>query len=196
MKVERSLATILFTDIVSSTERAAELRDAAWRDLRHEHDRCVRRKLRRFGGKEISTAGDSFLATFTSPARAIACAGAIREGVLELGLQIRAGLHMSELEREGHDFGGLGVHIGARVAAEAGAGEILVSRSVHDALAGSAFEFEDRGVHPLKGVPGEWRLFAVTSVPAEAGEALPSWWTKFPLPQRRVWLGGGVLAAL
>ena len=170
----RSLATVLFTDIVGSTERAAELRDAGWRDLRQEHDKRVRRELRRFGGREINTAGDSFLATFERPARAIACAGAIRAAVRELGLEIRAGLHMGELEGARRDPGGLALNIGARVAAEAGPGEILVSRSVHDALAGSALDFEDRGVRTLKGVPGEWRLFAVTSVPAEADEPLPS----------------------
>ncbi|HYO46274.1 MAG TPA: adenylate/guanylate cyclase domain-containing protein, partial [Gemmatimonadota bacterium] len=195
MKPKRSLVTILFTDIVGSTERAVELRDAGWRDLRHEHDRRVRVELRRFGGHEINTAGDSFLATFTSPARAIACAGAIRSAVHDLGLEIRAGLHMGELEREGHDLGGLGVHIGARVAAEAGAGEILVSRSVHDALAGSAFDFEDRGVRALKGVPGEWRLFAVTAMPEEAS-ALPGWLARIHFGRRQAVLGGAVAAVL
>jgi class 3 adenylate cyclase/tetratricopeptide (TPR) repeat protein len=175
---ERSLATVLFTDIVGSTERAAELRDAAWRDLRQHHDRCVRQELKRFGGHEINTAGDSFLATFESPARAIACASAIRKAVRELGLEIRAGLHMGEVEGVGRELGGLALHIGARVAAEAGPGEILVSRAVHDTLAGSAFDFEDRGVRALKGVPGEWRLFAVTGITAEAEAALPGRWRR------------------
>jgi class 3 adenylate cyclase/TolB-like protein len=174
---ERSLATVLFTDIVGSTERAAELRDTGWRDLRQEHDRRVRRELKRFGGHEINTAGDSFLATFERPARAIACAGAIRTAVRELELEIRAGLHMGEVEGAGRALGGLALNIGARVAAEAAPGEILVSRSVHDALAGSAFDFEDRGVRALKGVPGEWRLFAVTGVPEEAAHALPGRWS-------------------
>ncbi|HUE95389.1 MAG TPA: adenylate/guanylate cyclase domain-containing protein [Longimicrobiaceae bacterium] len=192
----RSIATVLFTDIVGSTERAAELRDAGWRKLREEHDRRVRRELRRFGGHEINTAGDSFLATFEGPARAIACAGAIRNTVHELGVEIRAGLHMGEMEGAGRELGGLALNIGARVAAEAGPGEILVSRSVHDALAGSRFDFEDRGVRPLKGVPGEWRLFAVTNVSAETGEALPSRLQRLPLSRRRVLLGSAVAAAL
>ena len=178
MKSRRSLQTILYTDIVGSTERAAELRDAGWRDLRQEHDRRVRRELRRFGGREINTAGDSFLATFERPARAIACAGAIRTAVRELGLEIRAGLHMGEIEGAGRELAGLALNIGARVAAEAGPGEILVSRAVHDTLAGSAIDFEDRGVRPLKGVPGEWRLFAVTGITAEAEAALPGRWRR------------------
>ena len=191
---ERSLATILFTDIVGSTERAAELRDAGWRELRSEHDRQVRRALRQFGGREISTAGDSFLATFDRPASAIACADAIRSRVGELGLDVRAGLHMGEIERVGGDVGGLGVNIGARVAAEAGPGEILVSRSLHDALAGSAFDFEDRGVRPLKGVPGEWRLFAVTGVPETAVEPTTPW--SRLLVHRRAILAGFLAAGL
>jgi class 3 adenylate cyclase/tetratricopeptide (TPR) repeat protein len=193
MKPTRSLVTILFTDIVGSTERVAKLRDAGWRDVRREHDRRVRRELRRFGGHEINTAGDSFLATFTSPARAIACAGAIRSAVRDLGLEIRAGLHMGELESKGHDVGGLGVHIGARVAAEARSGEILVSRSVHDGLAGSSFDFEDRGVRALKGVPGEWRLFAVTSMPEEGSEALPWWSGRMPLRWRHAAIGAATV---
>lgn len=191
---ERSLATVLFTDIVGSTERAAELRDAGWRELRAEHDRRVRRELRRFGGREINTAGDSFLATFERPARAIACASAIRAAVRELGLEIRTGLHMGEIERVGGDVGGLGVHIGARVAAEAGPGEILVSRSVHDVLAGSAFDFEDRGARTLKGVPGEWRLFAVTGVPEAAVEASTPW--SRSILRRRALVGGALACAL
>ncbi|HUE95655.1 MAG TPA: adenylate/guanylate cyclase domain-containing protein, partial [Longimicrobiaceae bacterium] len=193
MKIERSLATILFTDIVGSTERAAELRDEAWRGLRQEHDRRVRSELHRHGGHEISTAGDSFLATFERPARAIACAGMIRAAVRELGLEVRAGLHMGEIEGAGRELGGLALNIGARVAAEAGPGEILVSRSVHDALVGSAFDFDDLGVRALKGVPGEWRLFAVTSIPAEAGEALPRRLRR-TLTQRRALLGVVVAA--
>ena len=195
MERHRSLATVLFTDIVGSTERAAELRDAGWRDLRQEHDRRVRRELRRFGGHEVNTAGDSFLATFTRPARAITCAGAIRAAVRELGLEIRAGLHMGELEGAGRELGGLALNIGARVAAEAAPGEILVSGSVHDALAGSAFDFEDRGVRPLKGVPGQWRLFAVTNVSADTHEVpSPGWLPE--LTARHLQVGTGVIALL
>jgi class 3 adenylate cyclase/TolB-like protein len=192
---ERALATVLFTDIVGSTERAAALRDTAWRDLRQEHDRRVRQELRRFGGHEINTAGDSFLATFERPARAIACADAIRVAVRELGLEVRAGLHMGEVEGTGRELGGLALNIGARVAAHSGAGEILVSSTVHDALAGSAIDFEDRGVHPLKGVPGEWRLFAVTTVPEGASEALPSRWRR-SVTQRRAFMAGAMTVAL
>jgi class 3 adenylate cyclase/tetratricopeptide (TPR) repeat protein len=196
MERDRSLVTVLFTDIVGSTERAAELRDAGWRDLRQEHDRRVRRELRRFGGREINTAGDSFLATFERPARAIACAGAIRTAVRELALEVRAGLHMGEIEGAGRDLGGLALNIGARVAAEAGPGEILVSRTVHDALAGSAFDFEDRGVRALKGVPGEWRLFAVTGVAEDAAHALPGRWPTNFLRRRKLVSGALVGAVL
>ena len=196
MSAQGSLATILFTDIVGSTERAAQLRDRGWRDLRHEHDRRIRHELRRYGGHEINTAGDSFLATFERPARAIACAGAIREAVRGLGLEIRAGLHMGEMEGAGRELGGLALHIGARVMAAAGPGEILVSGSVHDALAGSAIDFEDRGVQPLKGVPGEWRLFAVTSDPAEASAALPGWFRRTLTPRRALWAGAAAAALL
>ena len=195
MEPRRSLATILFTDIVGSTERAAELRDVAWRDLRQQHDRLVRRQLRRFGGHEINTAGDSFLAAFGRPARAIACAGAIRAAVRELGLEVRAGLHVGEVEGSGREVAGLALHIGARVASEAGPGEVLVSQSVHDALAGSEFDFDDRGVRALKGVPGEWRLFEVTSMPTDAGEALPRWLRRTPTRQRAL-LAGAVAATL
>lgn len=191
---ERSLATVLYTDIVGSTERAAELRDAGWRELRQQHDRCVRRELKRFGGHEINTAGDSFLATFQRPAQAIACADAIRAAVRELGLEVRAGLHMGELEGAGRELGGLALNIGARVAAEASPGEILVSRPVRDVLAGSAFDFEDRGTRTLKGVPGEWRLFAVTGVPEVASEASTPW--SRTLLRRRTLVTGGVVSAL
>ena len=195
MEPRRSLATILFTDIVGSTERAAELRDVAWRNLRQQHDRLVREQLRRFGGHEINTAGDSFLAVFERPARAIACAGAIRAAVHELGLEVRAGLHVGEVEGSGREVAGLALHIGARVASEAGPGEILVSQSVHDALAGSEFDFDGRGVRALKGVPGEWRLFEVTSMPTDAGEALPRWLRWTPTGQRTL-IAGAVAATL
>ena len=191
---ERSLATVLFTDIVGSTERAAELRDAGWRELRQQHDQRVRREIRRFGGREINTAGDSFLTTFQRPAQAIACADAIRAAVRELGLEVRAGLHMGELEGAGRELGGLAINIGARVAAEAAPGEILVSRPVRDVLAGSAFDFEDRGVRTLKGVPGEWRLFAVTGVLEVSSEALAPWSRTLLRP--RTLVAGTVVGAL
>jgi class 3 adenylate cyclase len=158
---ERVLATVLFTDIVGSTARAAELGDARWRELIQAHHGLIRRQLVRFRGTEIDTAGDGFFASFDGPARAIRCARAITEGVRELGIEIRAGLHTGECERIDRKVGGIAVNIGARVAAEAGPGEVLVSSTVKDLVAGSGIEFRDRGVAELKGVPGEWRLFAV-----------------------------------
>jgi class 3 adenylate cyclase len=158
---ERVLATVLFTDIVGSTARAAELGDARWRELIQAHHGLIRRQLVRFRGTEIDTAGDGFFASFDGPARAIRCARAITEGVRELGIEIRAGLHTGECERIDRKVGGIAVSIGARVAAEAGPGEVLVSSTVKDLVAGSGIEFRDRGVAELKGVPGEWRLFAV-----------------------------------
>lgn len=166
MSLERSLATLMFTDIVGSTERAAELGDLAWRALLGKHYEVVRRELRRHGGREIATAGDGFLATFDEPAAAILCACAARDAVAKLGLEIRSGVHMGAVEWEEHNVGGIAVHIGARVAAHAAPGEVLVSSTVRDLEAGSGFIFEDRGVHTLKGVPGEWRLFAVASCPS------------------------------
>ncbi len=158
---DRILATVLFTDIVGSTERAAQLGDHRWRDLLAAHDKAVRRELSAFGGKEINWTGDGFLATFTGPSRAIECACAVRDAVRHLGLEIRVGLHTGECERLAHDqLGGLAVHIGARVAALAGAGEVLLSSTVKDLVAGSGMDFLDRGCHALKGIPGEWRLFA------------------------------------
>jgi class 3 adenylate cyclase len=158
---DRVLATVLFTDIVGSTARAAELGDARWRELIQAHHGLIRRQLVRFRGTEIDTAGDGFFASFDGPARAIRCARAITEGVRELGIEIRAGLHTGECERIDRKVGGIAVSIGARVAAEAGPGEVLVSSTVKDLVAGSGIEFRDRGVAELKGVPGEWRLFAV-----------------------------------
>jgi class 3 adenylate cyclase len=157
----RVLATILFTDIVGSTAVAAEMGDAGWRRLLDEHDRLARRQLERFGGREIKTVGDGILATFDGPARAVHCASAIRDGVGELGLQIRAGLHTGEIELKTDDIAGLAVHIGARISALAGANEVLVSSTVKDLVVGSGLEFDDRGSHELKGVPGEWRIFAL-----------------------------------
>lgn len=160
---DRLLATVLFTDIVGSTERAADLGDRKWRELIDSHDRAVRRQLERFRGREVHTTGDGFLGTFDGPGRAIECATAIRTSVRALGLEIRAGLHTGEIEILGEDVAGIAVHIGARVAALAGAGEVLVSSTVKDLVVGSGFEFADRGEHELKGVPGTWRLFSVES---------------------------------
>jgi class 3 adenylate cyclase/pimeloyl-ACP methyl ester carboxylesterase len=155
------LATVLFTDLVGSTERAAELGDRAWRDLLGRHHVVVRRELQRYRGEEIDTAGDGFFARFDGPARAILCARAIVDRVRELGLDVRAGVHTGECERAGEKIAGMAVNVGARVSSAAGPGEVLVSGTVKDLVAGSGIEFEDRGEHELKGVPGEWRLFAV-----------------------------------
>ncbi len=155
------LATVLFTDIVGSTERAVKLGDREWRDLLDSHHLLVRRELERWRGLEVDTAGDGFLATFDGPARAIRCACAIRDAVRGLGLEIRAGLHTGECEVHGETVAGIAVHIGARVAALAGPGEVLVSSTVRDLVAGSGIEFDERGEHELKGVPGRWRLYSV-----------------------------------
>jgi pimeloyl-ACP methyl ester carboxylesterase len=157
---DRVLATVLFTDIVGSTERAAELGDRRWRELLEAHHAAVRGELERFRGREVDTAGDGFLATFDGPARAIRCAAAIRGAVERLGLSIRAGLHTGECELHGNNVSGLAVHMGARVAALARPSEVLVSSTVKDLVAGSGIEFDDRGVHELKGIPGDWRLYA------------------------------------
>jgi class 3 adenylate cyclase len=160
---DRVLATVLFTDIVGSTERAAELGDKAWRDVLDRHDQVVRRQIERFRGREVNTVGDGFVATFDGPGRAIACACAIRDAVRALGIEVRAGLHTGEIEVRGNDVAGVAVHIGARVASCAGPGEVLVSSAIPPLVAGSGLVFEDRGDHELKGVPGSWHLFAVTA---------------------------------
>jgi class 3 adenylate cyclase/pimeloyl-ACP methyl ester carboxylesterase len=159
---DRVLATVLFTDIVDSTRRAAEMGDRDWHALLDAHDAVVRSQLARFRGREVSTSGDSFLAMFDGPQRAIRCAMAIRDAVRSLGIEVRAGLHTGECEIRGDDIGGIAVHIGARVSALAGANDVLVSSTLRDLVIGSGLEFEERGAHQLKGVPGEWRLFAVT----------------------------------
>jgi class 3 adenylate cyclase len=159
---DRVLATVLFTDIVDSTRMTAELGDAGWRELLSDHHALVRRQLSRFRGRELDTAGDGFFASFDGPARAIRCACAISDSVRELGIEVRAGLHTGECELIDGKVGGIAVHIGARVAAEARPGEVLVSSTVKDLVAGSNLEFAERGVTELKGVPGAWQLFAVT----------------------------------
>ncbi|HEX4393585.1 MAG TPA: adenylate/guanylate cyclase domain-containing protein [Mycobacterium sp.] len=160
---DRVLATVLFTDIVDSTRRAAEMGDRDWHALLDAHDAIVRSQLARFRGREVNTSGDGFLAMFDGPQRAIRCAMAIRDAVQALGIQVRAGLHTGECEVRGDDIGGIGVHIGARVSALAGPNDVLVSSTLRDLVIGSGLEFDHRGDHQLKGVPGEWRLFAVAS---------------------------------
>ncbi len=160
---DRVLATVLFTDIVDSTRRAAEMGDRDWHALLDAHDAVVRSQLSRFRGREVNTSGDGFLAMFDGPQRAIRCAMAIRDAVQSLGIQVRAGLHTGECELRGDDIGGIAVHIGARVSALAGPNEVLVSSTLRDLVIGSGLEFDDRGAHQLKGVPGEWRLFSVAS---------------------------------
>ena len=157
---DRVLATVLFTDIVGSTERAAELGDRRWRDLLGAHDAAVRHELDRFRGREVDTAGDGFLASFDGPARAVRCAISAGEAVRELGVEIRAGVHTGECELDGPKIRGIAVHTGARIASLARPGEVLVSQTVKDLVSGSGLAFEDRGLRELKGVPGEWRVYA------------------------------------
>jgi class 3 adenylate cyclase len=158
----RIVATVMFTDVVGSTERARAIGDRAWADLLEAHNARVRAELRRFGGREIDTAGDGFLTSFASPTAAIRCAKAVRASVAEIGIDIRIGLHTGECEVVGDKLRGMAVHIGARVSSKAEAGEVLVSQTVKDLVTGSGIDFTERGSHELKGVPGEWRLFAVT----------------------------------
>jgi class 3 adenylate cyclase len=158
---DRVLATVMFTDIVGSTQRAAELGDARWRELLATHETAVRREIDRFRGRQVKTLGDGCLATFDGPARAIACGMAIGDAMRGLGLEMRIGLHCGEVELIGDDVGGIAVHIAARVGALAASGEVLVSSTVKDLVAGSGIRFAERGTHELKGIPDEWRLFAV-----------------------------------
>jgi class 3 adenylate cyclase/pimeloyl-ACP methyl ester carboxylesterase len=158
---DRVLATVLFTDIVDSTRRASELGDLRWRDVLNRHDEVMRRELKRFRGREVTTTGDGFLAAFDGPARAVQCALAATEAVQQLGLNVRAGVHTGECEQRGDDLGGIAVHIGARICSMALPQQVLVSRTVTDLVAGSGLAFADHGEHELKGVPGTWQLFAV-----------------------------------
>jgi class 3 adenylate cyclase len=158
---ERILSTVLFTDIVDSTRTASELGDHRWREVLEGHQRTVREALKRYSGREVKSTGDGFLATFDGPARAIRCAREILDSSASLGVRVRAGLHTGECEVMGDDIGGIAVHISARVSALAGPGEVLVSRTVKDLVAGSGIAFTDRGEHELKGVPDSWQLHAV-----------------------------------
>jgi class 3 adenylate cyclase len=160
---DRVLATVLFTDIVDSTRRAAEIGDRDWHALLDAHDAVVRSQLARFRGREVNTSGDGFLAMFDGPQRAIRCAMAIRDAVQALGIEVRAGLHTGECEVRGDDIGGIAVHIGARVSALAGPNDVLVSGTLRDLVIGSGLKFDDRGAHELKGVPGEWHLSALAT---------------------------------
>jgi class 3 adenylate cyclase/pimeloyl-ACP methyl ester carboxylesterase len=160
---DRFFSTVLFTDIVDSTRLASSLGDRAWHERLDAHDAMVRRQLQAFRGEEIKTTGDGFLATFDGPGRAVQCACTIRDGARRLGIGVRAGLHAGEIEARGDDIGGIAVNIGARVAALAGADEVLVSRTVTDLVAGSVLTFSDQGEHELKGIPGRWRLFSVVN---------------------------------
>jgi class 3 adenylate cyclase len=162
---ETVLATVLFTDIVGSTQQGAALGDAQWRKVREDHDRVIREELARHGGREIKTMGDGFLATFDGPSRAVYCAQAIVEGVLPLGVEVRAGVHTGEVEFDGDDVRGLAVAIAARVSAAAASSEVLTSQTVKDLVAGSGILFEDTGEHELKGVPDRWHLYRVMSEP-------------------------------
>ena len=164
---DRVLATVMFSDIVSSTERAAEIGDRRWRDVLDRHDALIRDELRRHGGREVKTTGDGFLALFDGPARAIRCAVGIRDGLRTEGIEVRIGLHAGEVELRRNDVGGIAVNLGARIAATAAPGEVVVSSTVRDLVAGSGIGFADRGSHALKGVPDRWHLFAIAGVSHE-----------------------------
>lgn len=158
--VDRMLATVMFTDVVRSTETLAEAGDRHWRDLLAAHDRVIRAELARFGGLEIKATGDGFLAIFDGPGRSIRCGTAIRDQLRSLGIEVRIGLHIGEIERHGGDIAGIAVHIAQRIQALAQPGEVLMSRTVVDLVAGSGLTFSDRGNHELKGVPGDWAVYA------------------------------------
>ncbi len=180
MRAKRSLSTVLFTDIVASTESAQELGDRAWHDLLEKHNRIVREQLNRWGGREAAETGDGFLALFDSPARAITCADAIRDRVGEIGIQLRCGAHLGQIERRPDGtVAGIAVHIGARVVEKAAPGELVVTSAVRDAEAGSGFGFEDLGTHELRGVEGEWRLSRVVTLPADVTALDPGTWRRF-----------------
>lgn len=164
VEIDRVLTTVLFTDIVGSTQRAASEGDRAWRRLLERHDECTDREVNRFRGRLVKTTGDGAFACFDGPVRAIRCARAIAEGVHDFGIEIRAGLHTGECEARGDDLAGITVHIGARVCGMAEANEVLISRTVRDLVYGSSLTFEDRGDHHLKGVPGTWNVFSVLAV--------------------------------
>ena len=178
VEVDRVLTTVLFTDIVASTEHLASLGDRRWSAMLDAHDRAVREQLRRFRGREINTTGDGFAACFDGPGRAIACATSITQAAHALGIEVRAGLHTGECEVRGDDLAGLAVHVAARIGSLAGPGEVLVSTTVKDLVAGSGIEFVDRGEHQLKGIPTAWRLFAVADAALEVllrrGPSLPN----------------------
>lgn len=169
--VDRMLATVLFTDVVGSTERAADLGDNAWRELLERHNELTRRELAAFRGTEVASTGDGFLAVFDGPARAIRCASKLADTLARAGLPIRAGVHTGECEQLADNIGGIAVHIGARVAAAARAGEVLVTGTVRDLVVGSGIEFEDAGEQELKGIPGAWHLYRAAAVPIEDGGA-------------------------
>jgi class 3 adenylate cyclase len=164
IEVDRVLATVLFTDIVDSTTRAADLGDRRWRHLLDRHDEITRTYVERYGGRVVKTTGDGALATFDSPGRALRAASELGMLLRGEGINIRAGLHTGEVERRGDDLGGIAVHIGARVMGEAGSGEVLCSSTVRDLVVGSGIHFTERGAHELKGIPGEWRLFALSGI--------------------------------
>jgi class 3 adenylate cyclase len=199
------LVTVLFTDIVGSTEIAAELKDRRWRDLVQRHHAVVRRELKRAGGKELDTAGDGFFASFERPAEAIRCACRISDEVRELGLEIRAGLHLGEAEVLDGKVGGIAVNVGARVMGVAKGGEVLVSSTLRDAVAGSGVDFADHGIHRLKGIEGEWRLYEVTSLDgvrrslplaAEEARARRQFTDAVPVHRRRDRIVAGIAGAL
>jgi class 3 adenylate cyclase/streptogramin lyase len=190
---QRYLTTVLFTDIVGSTKRAAELGDRRWRQLLAKHNAAVRRELKRHGGRELDTTGDGFFARFNEPRRAIDCAVALNRSLRPLGIEIRAGINMGEVEAIGPKVGGIAVHVGSRVMSKAGPGEIWVSGTVRDLMAGSDLRFEDRGLHELKGVPGEWRLYSVQAPPVEEP---PEEEEVETAPRGRSWLGKNPAAAV